>query len=75
MSHPMSEAWLDWQPIATFPDDGDGYLAIDNRIDDGFPQVVFWDDGNLHVTDSSIIYSKPFFTHWARIPKNWPPVR
>jgi hypothetical protein len=45
MTHPMSEPWLDWQPIETFPRDGEGYLAIDDRVQGGFPSVVYWDKG------------------------------
>lgn len=67
-AHPMSEPWLDWQPISTFPKDGDGYLAVDSRVLDGFPQIVFWDEGALHVPDAEIAYNEHFFTHWARIP-------
>jgi hypothetical protein len=52
MSHPMSEPWLKWEPIETFPRDGEAYLADDDRVAGGFPQVVFWDDdGRLHVSD------------------------
>jgi hypothetical protein len=29
MSHPMSEPWLKWEPIETFPRDGEAYLADD----------------------------------------------
>ena len=68
MPHPMSEPWLDWQPIETFPCDGEAYLADDDRVEGGFPQVVFWDDGRLHVSDAGIAYSPGFFTHWAKIP-------
>ncbi len=62
--HPMSEPWLNWQPIKTFPQDGEAYLATN----DGFPQVVFWDVGRLYVPDASISYMPEFFTHWAKIP-------
>ncbi len=61
--------WVDWQPIKTFPQDGDVYLADDERVDGGFPQVVFWDDdGRLHVLDAGISYMPDFFTRWAKIP-------
>lgn len=68
MTHPMSEPWLQWEPIATFPRDGEAYLADDDRVDGGFPQVVFWDDGALCVSDTETKYSLGFFTHWAKIP-------
>jgi len=70
MPHPMSEPWLDWQPIDTFPQDGEVYFATDNRVDGGFPQAVFWEPSNrrLWVPDADLSYSPGFFTHWARIP-------
>lgn len=68
MTHPMSEPWLDWQPIESFPKDGEGYLAIDDRVQGGFPSVVYWNKGRMHVSDAEISYSEGFFTHWARIP-------
>lgn len=70
MAHPMSEPWLDWEPIATFPQDGEPYLADNERV--GFQQVVFWDDddGRLHVPDASISYAPEFFTRWAAIPQS-----
>lgn len=70
MVHPMSEPWLLWEPIATFPEDGEDYLADDDRVAGGFPQVVYFDNetGRLHVNDCGISYVKEFFTRWARIP-------
>lgn len=56
-----------WQPIETFPQDGEAYLASDNRVQGGFPQVVYWDDWRLHVPDAGISYPPTFFTHWKRI--------
>jgi hypothetical protein len=61
----------DWQPIETFPRDGECYLATDNRVDGGFPQVVFLDEdtGRLSVPDARIGYSPAFFTHWMPLPE------
>lgn len=56
-----------WQPIETFPQDGEAYLAADGRVLGGFPQVVYWDDGRLHVSDASISYAPGAFTHWKAI--------
>lgn len=65
----MSEPWLDWQPIDTFPRDGETYLAVNNRVQGGFPQAVSWEVvGRLSVEDAQISYNPRFFTHWARIP-------
>jgi hypothetical protein len=65
----MSEPWLDWQSIETFPRDGEAYLATDDRVEGGFPQVVCWEViGRLSVPDADITYAPHFFTHWARIP-------
>lgn len=58
---------LDWQPIASFPRDGNKYLATCDEIAGGFPQVVYYDDGRLHVPDARISYGIEFFSHWARI--------
>lgn len=68
MAHPMSEPWLQWEPISTFPQDGEAYLANNEDVDGGFPQVVYWDVGRLHVSDAGISYAPGFFTHWAAIP-------
>lgn len=57
-----------WQPIESFPQDGEDYLATDNRVQDGFPQVVYWDDWRLHVPDAGISYMPDFFTHWRPLP-------
>lgn len=65
---PPSEPWLNWQPMTTFPSDGNPYLAIDDRVNGGFPQIVFWDEGALRVSDAKIVYGVRFFTHWARVP-------
>jgi len=66
----LSKPWLHWQPIDTFPHDGEAYLADDERVQGNFPQVVFWDedDGRLHVPDGGISYAPDFFTRWAVIP-------
>lgn len=69
MTHPMAEPWLDWQPVETFPQDGNSYLATDGRVCDGFPQVVYFENGRLCVPDSGICYAAAFFTHWAKIPR------
>lgn len=73
MAHPMSEPWLDWQPMATFPRDGNGYLVWDDRKMGGDPEVVFWNDGvrsggRCLATSDGPIYHVETFTHWARIP-------
>jgi len=72
MFHPMSEPWLDWHPIDTFPRDEESYLVTDARLVGGFPQVVFWQEETLHVPDASISYLPKAFTHWARIPMPYP---
>ena len=69
MTHPMSEPWLDWQPIATFPRDEECYLVTDKRLDGGFAQIVYWNDGHLSVPDASISYSPGAFTHWSSVPQ------
>jgi hypothetical protein len=67
--HPMAQPWLSWQPIGTFPQDGETYLADNNEVDGGFVQAVFWDDGRLHVSDAHISYAPGFFTRWAKVPR------
>lgn len=74
MTHPMSEPWLDWQPMSTFPRDGNGYLVCDDRTMDNF-EAVFWDDEatNAHSgwclsTSDGPTYHVETFTHWARVP-------
>lgn len=66
--HPMSEPWLDWQPIDTFPQDEESYLVTDSRLAGGFPQIVYWNQGSLSVPDAHISYLPKAFTHWARVP-------
>lgn len=75
MTHPMSEPWLSWQPMATFPRDGEGYLVWDDRKLGGDPEVVFWDDeakgagiGWCLATSDGPTYHVETFTHWAKIP-------
>jgi hypothetical protein len=74
MPHPMSEPWLDWQPMATFPRDGHGYLVCDDRTLENF-EVVFWDDDATNAqhgwclsTSDGPTYHVEAFTHWARVP-------
>ncbi|QPF81705.1 hypothetical protein IC762_12475 [Bradyrhizobium genosp. L] len=63
----------DWQPIETFPRDGEAYLVCDDRLLDGFHQVVFWDDDNdetewrLATSDGPTFHIRAF-THWKRLP-------
>lgn len=74
--HPEALAALQdepWQPIEKFPRDGDAYLATDNRVLGGFPQVVYWHEERLHVPDADISYSHGFFTHWKRVDEPPPP--
>lgn len=67
MNHPGIASL--WQPIETFPRDGEAYLATDNRVEGGFPQVVYWEDtGRLAVPDAQISYVPHFFTHWMPLP-------
>lgn len=72
MTHPMADPWLDWQPMETFPRDGEGYLVWDDRKMGGCPEVVFWDDaattGWCLATSDGPSYHRETFTHWARIP-------
>lgn len=53
-----------WQPWETVPRDGEPVLAIDTRVDDLFPQVVFF-DGMWNLSDG-VSYQEGFFTHWRR---------
>lgn len=75
MTHPMSQPWLNWQPMSTFPRDGEGYLVWNDRVMGGNPEVVFWDDeapkasdGWCLQTDDGPAYHVAAFTHWAAIP-------
>lgn len=65
----------EWQPIATAPRTGIDILAIDAKLADGFPQVVYFEepsDKNAGwcwcVNDAGISYHEEFFTHWMPIP-------
>lgn len=59
----------EWQPISTFPRDGETYLATNNCVEGGFSQVVYWERDRLAVQDVGISYDPAFFTHWMSIPK------
>ncbi len=61
----------EWQPIETFPRDGNGYLVCDARTLDSH-EVVFWDDEEktgwcLHTSDGPS-YHPATFTHWMPLP-------
>lgn len=76
MTHPMSEAWLQWETIETFPRDGNAYLVCSDRVQDGNCEVVFFDDeastGYCLATSDGPNYHPDTFTHWARIPLPFP---
>ena len=55
-----------WQPWATVPRDEDAVLATDHRVQGGFPQIVFSENGRWAVHDAHIAYDEGFFTHWRR---------
>ena len=73
MTHPMSEPWVNWQPISTFPRDGEAYLVCDNRIMGGDHEVVWFDDevktGWCLATSDGPHYHIDKFTHWAKLPE------
>jgi len=66
---PQTQPWLDWQPIATFPKDGETCLAANMNVKEGFFQGVYYnEDGRLQIQDTEISYIPEFFTHWTKIP-------
>jgi hypothetical protein len=63
----------EWQPIDTAPKDGTDILAIDNAVQGGFHQVVFYNNEGpgpyrWHVADGPA-YPEGFFTHWKPLDK------
>ena len=56
-----------WRDIVTAPKDGGYFLAAWVRDDGSDPVygVVWWDNGDWHEYDSSIVVSDP--THWKQI--------
>lgn len=68
----LAQPWLRWEPIETFPRDGDGYLVCNDRVIGGNCEVVFFDDeattGWCFATMDGPNYHPETFTHWARIP-------
>lgn len=63
--------------MLTFPRDGEAYLVCDEKILDGFHQVVFFDDeakgGWCLATSDGPTFHFDAFTHWMPLPK--PPVK
>lgn len=59
----------EWQPIETFPENEECYLACCDRVAGGFYQVVYWDSETrrLRVDDANISYDRGFFTHWKHL--------
>jgi hypothetical protein len=67
--------WLHWQPMATFPQDGESYLVWNDRVLGGNPEVVFWEEesilfesGRCLATSDGPTYHVANFTHWAKVP-------
>lgn len=62
-----------WQPMETFPRDGESYLVCDRRILDGFQQVVFFDDEAKNrwclSTSDGPTFHFDAFTHWMKLPR------
>jgi hypothetical protein len=82
MTHPMSEPWIDWQPIETVPDGervllfleggekGNGEIAVGMMIrePDGSVPTYYWTWGGPN--SGSDIDEKP--VRWAKLP-DFPP--
>ncbi len=79
MTHPMSEPWLDWKPIASAPKDGTTVLLYSEDIEPNIFQGLWqawtgsWEGGGEWVdiwnndpieTNSGMIFPKL----WASIP-------
>lgn len=64
---------MEWRPIETFPQDGEGYLVCDARALGGSHEVVCWEpkepgsDWCLSTSDGPT-YHKNAFTHWRPLP-------
>lgn len=68
MTHPMSQPWLDWQPIKTAPKDGSTFIATMASEVDGPYYVLFWNDSYFESAESGVGPSMAHLTHWAAIP-------
>jgi hypothetical protein len=64
-------AQSDWQPMSSFPKDGNGYLVCDARTT-GNHEVVFFDDERKSPwclgTSDGPYYHIGTFTHWMPLP-------
>lgn len=68
MTHPMSEPWLDWRPIATAPKDGTTIIVTMAGGNDGPYYVLFWNDIFFEDVNSGEGPSIAHLTHWATLP-------